>query len=164
MDEQAGLQEHQRTAPCPQLPRRPTQPPTPEPGSRPGPRGRRPPRRGRSWGSELERVELLHSCSWCPLDEGCSGPGSRARLVLRGKLVHVVPGLRLDGALVPLNHLHRPFRSSSLQHTFKRSLPESAGAWRRKLSADGCLLGPRVRGGGGVMRDTGEVGFVCFVE
>ncbi|KAK2920101.1 hypothetical protein Q8A73_002305 [Channa argus] len=54
----------------------------------------------------------------------------------------------IDGGLVPLNCLHLLFLFLSDTQTFKHSVPVFVGAWWKRLSADGCLLGPRVLVGG----------------
>lgn len=124
---------------CPKSPRCPTLPPTPKLGVGLG-------HGHQGWGRTVRlepATEGQHEecrASRCALYS--LGTGSSAWQVhMEGKgSWWIFPGLELDEGLVPLNSFHL------LQ--YKHSLPVFAGAWRRRLSADGCLLGPRVSEGG----------------
>lgn len=120
-------------------------------GSQPGPQAGRLglPHWGRSQKQrvKIRRVELLcsnvlHCTALCCR---CMFLGGHSEWVLLLGWC-IFPGPKLDGGLMPLNYLHLLFQTNT--YTFKHSLPAFAGAWWKRLSADDCLLGPRVLDGG----------------
>lgn len=160
MDEQAGLQEHQRTASVPPNPHA-TPPNHPRQsresagatGKKAGAATRRLQRSSRGSNSNWRaRVVWSNQCTVLCLFRRAPRTGLGAHLVHTregpGKVV-AIPWTQLDGVLVPLNCLYLPFLPLSLTHTQTRThSPMFARAWWKRLSADGCLLGPRVLEGG----------------
>lgn len=159
MDEQAGLQEHQRTASVPPNPHatppnhpRQSQESAGATGKKAGAATLRLQRSSRGSNSNWRaRVVWSNQCTVLCVFRRAPKTGLSAHLVHTregaGKVV-AIPWTQLDGVLVPLNCLYLPFLPPSHTHKHTRTLPMFAGAWWKRLSADGCLLGPRVLEGG----------------